>query len=82
MKLSAILCSLAVLFGFPSLAAGEAFAQAVRRPGKAQRIQKKIERQGRSKLTPDEETAPNTTKPPATSIKQDGTPLPQQNNLD
>ncbi|MEO6725519.1 MAG: hypothetical protein ABIU20_02810, partial [Blastocatellia bacterium] len=80
--LSAVLCSLAMLFGFLFLTS-EAFAQGLRRPGKVQqRIQRKIEKQGRGKLAPDEEAAPNTTKQPATSIRQDGAPLPQQNNLD
>ncbi len=82
-KFSAVLCSLAVLFGFFSLNASAAFAQAVRRPGKMQqRIQKKIEKQSGSKLTPDEEAATNTTKTPATGVKQDGAPVPQPNNLD
>lgn len=82
-KLFTAFCSLAVLFGFLSMTASGTFAQAVRRPGKVQqRIQKKIDKQGGSKLTPDEETATNTTTPPATSIKQNGAPSPQQNNLD
>lgn len=74
---------LLVLFGFLSLADGQTFAQVVRRPGKVQqRIQKKIEKQNGSKLAPDDETAANTTKPPATGVKQDGAISTQSNNLD
>ena len=82
-KSFAILCLLALLVGFLSLTANDAYAQAIRRPGKVQqRIQKKIEKQNDSKLAPDDETAANTTKPPATGVKQDGAISSQPNNLD
>ena len=89
-KLSAVLCSLAVLFGLLfgplfgmlSWAASEARAQGVRRPAKAQqRIQKKIEKQGGSKLASPGETEPAATKPTEPGVKQDVAPSQPQNNL-
>lgn len=79
-RLSAVLCSLAVLFGFLSLAASAASAQGVRRPARAQqRIQKKFEKQGANKLT--NEADPTATKSPEAGAKQDLAPPQQQNSL-
>jgi len=81
-KLSALLCSLAVLFGLFFLGAGAASAQGVRRPAKAQqRIQKKLEKQGANKLTDTSEVEPAETKPPEAGSKQDAAPPQPQNNL-
>lgn len=81
-KVSAVLCSLAVLFGLLSLAANGALAQGIRRPGKVQqRIQKKIERQGANKLTTANETEATPTKSPEAGSRQDPAPFQPQNNL-
>lgn len=79
-KLFAVLCSLAVLFGFLCLAASAASAQGVRRPARAQqRIQKRLEKQGANKLT--NEADPTTTKSPEADAKQDVASSQPQNNL-
>lgn len=71
-KLSAVLCALFVLGGLLFSTASEVAAQAVRRPAKAQqRIQKKIEKQGGSKLTPAEDSTATSPKPPAASSGRD-----------
>jgi len=81
-KVWAVLCSLAVLFGFLSLAASVTSAQGIRRPGKVQqRIQKKMEKQGASKLTTANESDATATKSPEAGTKQDIAPSQPQNNL-
>lgn len=74
--------TLLILFCLLFQATDQAFGQGLRRPAKTQRqIQKKLDKRGANQIAPSGDTAPTTTNPAGTAVKQDQA-QPQKHSLD